>query len=113
MRVNPVGNCAFDGLPRTFVRFEWFCRPIRASFHAGGLRSNCILCSFNCMPARFAGCTRGFVNTSPLIARNRSVGVVSAVVEQNVEVARHAAERPKQERNLAPMMNPVNGCVVH
>lgn len=29
---NPAGNCAFGGLPRTFVRFERYCRAIKASF---------------------------------------------------------------------------------
>ncbi len=42
MRANPAGNCAFSGRPRTFVLLNGSVAH-KGLFHAGKLRSNCIL----------------------------------------------------------------------
>jgi len=39
--------------------------------------------------------------------------LVRSVIKKNVEIARHIAQRPKKERDLPPMVNAMNGAVMH
>jgi len=60
MRANPARNCAFSGRPRTFVLLNGSVAH-KGLFHAGRLRSNCILRSL--IVCRNAGPFSEFTST--------------------------------------------------